>query len=93
VLASAIEPYLATGRRLNLVDPAAVTAGDEIRNLLGLYCDRIDAGDFADVGSLFEHGALADESGNELARGRRPSPRSTRPARSGTTGHPAPSTW
>ena len=33
----------------NLVDPAAVTA-DEIRNLLGLYCERIDAGDFAGVG-------------------------------------------
>ena len=46
-----------------------MAAGDELRNLLGLYCERIDAGDFAGVGQLFEHGALADGSGNELARG------------------------
>jgi hypothetical protein len=46
-----------------------VSAGDEIRNLLGEYCERIDAGDFAGVGALFEHGALADGSGRELARG------------------------
>jgi SnoaL-like domain len=46
-----------------------VSAGDELRNLLGLYCERIDAGDFAGVGELFEQGALADGSGNELARG------------------------
>lgn len=43
---------------------------DEIRNLLGLYCERIDLGDFDGVGALFEHGALTDEHGNELARGR-----------------------
>ena len=46
-----------------------MTAGDEIRNLLGLYCERIDAGDFAGVGELFEHGSLATDSGDELARG------------------------
>ena len=46
-----------------------MTAGDEIRNLLGLYCERIDAGDFAGVGELFEHGSLAADSGDELARG------------------------
>jgi len=46
-----------------------VSAGDEVRNLLGEYCERIDAGDFAGVGALFEHGALADGSGRELARG------------------------
>jgi SnoaL-like domain len=46
-----------------------VTAGDEIRNLLGLYCERIDAGDFVGVGQLFEHGSLAADSGDELARG------------------------
>jgi hypothetical protein len=46
-----------------------VSAGDEVRNLLGEYCERIDAGDFAGVGELFEHGALADDSGRELARG------------------------
>ena len=46
-----------------------MTAGDEIRNLLGLYCDRIDAGDFTGVGALFAHGALATDTGEELARG------------------------
>ena len=46
-----------------------MSAGDEVRNLLGEYCDRIDAGDFAGVGELFEHGGLADEHGHELARG------------------------
>jgi hypothetical protein len=46
-----------------------VTAEDRIRNLLGEYCERIDAGDFAGVGDLFAHGALADDRGRELARG------------------------
>jgi 3-phenylpropionate/cinnamic acid dioxygenase small subunit len=46
-----------------------MTAGDQIRNLLGLYCERIDAGDFAAVGELFAHGALATADGHELARG------------------------
>ena len=46
-----------------------MAAGDEIRNLLGLYCERIDAGDFAGVGELFEHGALTEPGGKELARG------------------------
>ncbi|QXC63028.1 nuclear transport factor 2 family protein [Aquihabitans sp. G128] len=32
---------------------------DRIRNLLGLYCERIDAGDFAGVGELFARGELA----------------------------------
>ena len=40
-----------------------------MRNLLGEYCERIDAGDFRGVGQLFEHGALTDGSGRELARG------------------------
>ena len=40
-----------------------------MRNLLGEYCERIDAGDFRGVGALFERGALADGSGRELARG------------------------
>jgi hypothetical protein len=44
-------------------------AGDEIRNLLALYCERIDTGDFAGVGELFEHGALNEPGGRELARG------------------------
>jgi hypothetical protein len=46
-----------------------VTAGDEIRNLLGLYCERIDAGNFAAVGALFAEGALLGPDGHELARG------------------------
>jgi SnoaL-like domain len=54
---------------VDLVDPLAVSAGDEVRNLLGEYCERIDAGDFGGVGELFEQGALADGSGRELARG------------------------
>jgi 3-phenylpropionate/cinnamic acid dioxygenase small subunit len=44
--------------------------GDRIRNLLGRYCDLMDAGDFAAVGVLFADGCLADEHGTELARGR-----------------------
>ena len=43
--------------------------GDHIRNLLGRYCELIDAGDFAAVGALFADGCLADEHGTELARG------------------------
>ena len=46
-----------------------MTAGDEIRNLLGSYCERIDAGDFAGVGDLFADGALTADNGHELARG------------------------
>ncbi len=46
-----------------------MAAEDEVRNLLGLYCERLDLGDFAGVGAHFEHGALADETGRELARG------------------------
>ena len=42
---------------------------DRIRNLLGAYCERIDAADFAGVGELFAAGALADPSGTVLARG------------------------
>jgi hypothetical protein len=42
---------------------------DEIRNLLGAYCERIDLGDFDGVGALFADGVLADEHGTELARG------------------------
>ena len=42
---------------------------DGIRNLLGRYCELMDAGDYAGVGELFADGALADEHGNEFARG------------------------
>ena len=54
-----------TGRNIGHL----LSAGDHIRNLLGRYCELIDAGDFAGVGALFEHGRLADEHGTELARG------------------------
>jgi hypothetical protein len=46
-----------------------MTDEDAIRNLLGRYCESIDLADFDGVGALFAHGALADEHGNELARG------------------------
>ena len=42
---------------------------DGIRNLLGRYCELMDAGDYDGVGQLFADGALADEHGNEFARG------------------------
>ena len=36
---------------------------DHLRNLLGRYTERIDAGDFAGVGALFERGGLAGGEG------------------------------
>lgn len=36
-----------------------LTDADRIRNLLGTYCERIDAGDFAGVGALFARAGLA----------------------------------
>ena len=42
---------------------------DWIRNLLGAYCERIDAGDFAGVGDLFAHGRLTTVEGQVLATG------------------------
>ncbi len=46
-----------------------LTDGDRIRNLLGEYCWRIDAGDWAGVGELFADGALAGPDGTAFARG------------------------
>ena len=46
-----------------------LTDGDEVRYLLGRYCERIDAGDFDGVGELFAHGRLATEDGTVLAEG------------------------
>lgn len=43
--------------------------GDEVRNLLGRYCERMDAADWAGIGALFEYGALTDEHGTLLAEG------------------------
>ena len=47
-----------------------LTPADEIRNLLGRYCEAVDRGDWVAVGELFAHGALATDDGTELARGR-----------------------
>ena len=48
--------------------------GDHVRNLLGRYCERLDAGDLTAVGALFAHGRLAPEadqvgSGGAVAAG------------------------
>ena len=44
--------------------------GDHLRNLLGTYCDRMDAGDLEGVGALFAHASLVDHaSGHVLATG------------------------
>lgn len=55
--------------------PAAVltvveAAAEAIRNLLGRYCELMDAGDFAGLAALFSSAELADEKGRVFARGR-----------------------
>jgi ketosteroid isomerase-like protein len=42
---------------------------EAIRNLLGRYCELMDAGDFAGIGELFADAVVADEHGTEVARG------------------------
>ncbi len=44
-------------------------AHEQIRNLLGRYCEAMDAADWPAVGALFAAGALADEDGGDVARG------------------------
>jgi ketosteroid isomerase-like protein len=44
-------------------------AHEQIRNLLGTYCERMDAGDFAGLAELFADATLADEHGNVFATG------------------------
>jgi SnoaL-like domain len=44
-------------------------AYEAIRNLLGRYCELMDAGDFAGLGSLFAHASLADDNGTVFATG------------------------
>jgi hypothetical protein len=46
-----------------------LTDGDRVRNLLGRYCDLMDAGAFDAVGDLFASGSLVDDRGRVLARG------------------------
>jgi hypothetical protein len=48
---------------------SGLSDGDEIRNLLGRYCELIDGADFAGLGELFARATITDEHGTELARG------------------------
>jgi hypothetical protein len=43
--------------------------GDQVRNLLGRYCARLDAGDLEGVGALFADGRLTTDDGVVLASG------------------------
>jgi len=45
-------------------------ARNAIENLLYLYAERIDAGEFAGVGELFARATLLDPNGERLAAGR-----------------------
>jgi len=47
---------------------AELSRADEVRNLLGFYCDLMDAGDWHGVGRLFTHGKLRS-NGAVLAEG------------------------
>jgi 3-phenylpropionate/cinnamic acid dioxygenase small subunit len=44
-------------------------AHEQIRNLLGRYCELMDAGHFAGLAELFAHATLADEHGTVFATG------------------------
>lgn len=46
-----------------------MSAHEEIRNLLGSYCEVMDAGDWRGLGELFAAGVLTDGDGREVARG------------------------
>ena len=46
-----------------------MSAHESVRNLLGTYCEVMDAGDFVALGELFAEGVLLDEEGREIARG------------------------
>lgn len=46
------------------------TPHEAIRNLLGRYCELIDAGDFDGVADLLAGAVLKEASGREVARGR-----------------------
>jgi hypothetical protein len=46
-----------------------MSAHEDIRNLLGSYCEVMDAGDWTGLGELFAHGRLTDGDGNEVAAG------------------------
>lgn len=46
-----------------------LTDTDHIRNLIGRYCDLMDAGDFDGIGALFIRAALAAGDGGPFAEG------------------------
>lgn len=46
------------------------SAHEVIRNLLGRYCELMDAGDFGAVADLLADAVLRDDDGREVARGR-----------------------
>jgi 3-phenylpropionate/cinnamic acid dioxygenase small subunit len=48
---------------------AVSEAHEQIRNLLGRYCELMDAGDFGALAELFAAATLADERGNVFATG------------------------
>jgi hypothetical protein len=52
-----------------LFDSASANARNAIENLLYLYAERIDAGDFAGVGELFRRATLLDPNGQAFATG------------------------
>jgi hypothetical protein len=45
------------------------SAHETIRNLLGIYCLRMDAGDFDGLAELFAHARMTDENGTVFAVG------------------------
>lgn len=47
-----------------------VPAHEAIRNLLGRYCELIDAGELGALADLFADAVLRNEAGDELGRGR-----------------------
>ena len=44
-------------------------AHEAIRNLLGTYCEVMDAGDWVGLGAMFAEAVLLDEQGRDIARG------------------------
>jgi SnoaL-like domain len=47
-----------------------LSAHEAIRNLLGTYCERMDAGEFDGLAELFADARMSDEHGNVFATGR-----------------------
>lgn len=51
------------------LDGPVLSDGDQVRNLLGRYCERLDLGDYDGVGELFSGGRLATDDDTVLATG------------------------